>query len=697
MFLSTELSAWLIIPSLLVAITGAWILYRNHKFEFTDRFSRWLDKLLLFIRFAGLFILCLLILGPLFKWISSKTEKPYIILALDNSQSVLAVKDSAKVRQAIVKWRDELTEELESDFEVRTFLFGKKMSAGIQPDFNDKQTDIANVFKEINQTFDWRNTGAVVLATDGIYNEGSNPLYAAADLRSPVYAVALGDTVQQRDIIIQQVRHNQLVYAGNIFPLSIDLRAFGYQGAAATLNVKHNEQVIHSKVINIDRRQFFNTIQLDVEAGKEGTQHYIITVTPLRGEASIANNRYDVFVQVINGKQKIKIVALASHPDIAALRNSITDNENYEVSVQFVNQNEAINLTKDISLMVLHQLPGPRGEGAMLMRQINDQKIPVWYILGSQTNLSIWNQIENGLVIESGRMGSNDAQPIVQNTFASFILSTEDAERISKFPPLLTPFGNYIIRSEADVLLKQQIGYVKTDYPLWFFTRSEGVRKGFVCGEGIWKWRLWDYQQSKQQTFNALIGKTVQYLAVKDDKGRFRVNHHKRFSEAESVIFDAEVYNESFELINTSDVQMVITDSRDKQFQYTFSKNGKGYQLNAGLMPPGSYSFIAKTLAGNKNETVKGQFVVAPLQVEFLQTTADHQLLRELSSQSGAALFYLTEPKQLAKAIRDNENIKPVVYKQEEIKSWINLNWIFFLIIALFGVEWFIRKWNGAI
>jgi len=697
MFLSTELSAWLIIPSILVAIAGAWILYRNHKLEFTGRFSRWMDWLMLFIRFAGIFILCLLILGPLFKWISSKTEKPYIIIALDNSQSVKAVKDSAVIKQAVANWLDELTNELGDNFELRTYVFGKKMNAGSVPDFNDKQTDIANVFKEVNQTFDWKNTGAVVIATDGIYNEGSNPLYAAAEMRSPVYTVALGDTVQQKDVIIQQVRHNQLVYEGNTFPLSIDIRAFGYQGEAATLSVTNNEQLIHSKAITIDRIQFFNTIQVDIEAGKEGTQHFVIKVAPLRGEASVANNRFDVFVQVINGKQKIKIVALAPHPDIAALRNSMAENENYEVSVQFINGNESVNLTKDISLMVLHQLPGPRGEGAMLIRQINDQKIPVLHILGSQTNLSAWNQTENDLLVQSSRMASNDAQPVAQNTFASFILTNEDADRISKFPPLIAPYGNYIIRSEADILLKQKIGYVKTDYPLWFFTRSEGVRKGFVCGEGLWKWRLWDFQQNRQLTFNTLIGKTVQYLASKEDKGRFKINHLKRFSEAEPVIFDAEVYNESYELINTADVQMIITDSRNKQFQYTFSKSGKGYQLNAGLMTPGNYSFTAKTIAGNKFEILKGQFIVAPLQAEFLQTTADHQLLRELSSQSGASLFYLNEPKQLAKAIRDNENIKPVVYKQEEIISWINLKWIFYLIIALFSLEWFIRKWNGAV
>lgn len=34
-----------------------------------------------------------------------------------------------------------------------------------------------------------RNLGAVILATDGLYNEGSNPLYAYPELKVPVFTV----------------------------------------------------------------------------------------------------------------------------------------------------------------------------------------------------------------------------------------------------------------------------------------------------------------------------------------------------------------------------------------------------------------------------------------------------------------------------------------------------------------------------
>ena len=65
--------------------------------------------------------------------------------------------------------------------------------------------------------------------------------------------------------------------------------------------------------------------------------------------------------------------------------------------------------------------------------------------------------------------------------------------------------------------------------------------------------------------------------------------------------------------------------------------------------------------------------------------------------QSGGQLFYKNQLDALEKAIDQNENIKPVIYKQNEVKELLNLKWIFFVILGLLSLEWFIRKWNGFI
>jgi hypothetical protein len=252
---------------------------------------------------------------------------------------------------------------------------------------------------------------------------------------------------------------------------------------------------------------------------------------------------------------------------------------------------------------------------------------------------------------------------------------------------------------DAQVLFYQQIGYVKTQVPLVFFVKSNRQQTGYFCGEGFWKWRLQNYLlKQNHDVTNDLMSKIVQLLASKNDNSLFRVNSvKKKFFENEKIELDAELYNESYELINQPDVSLEVKDSKGKLFQYTFSKTEKNYHANLGTMPVGTYTYIAKVTSGNNTYNKTGQFIVAALQAELIETKANHQLLNNIALQSGGQLFYKNQLAELEKAIEQNENIKPVIYKQNEVKELLNLKWIFFVILGLLSLEWFIRKWNGFI
>ena len=189
----------------------------------------------------------------------------------------------------------------------------------------------------------------------------------------------------------------------------------------------------------------------------------------------------------------------------------------------------------------------------------------------------------------------------------------------------------------------------------------------------------------------------IQYLAAKEDKRNFRVHHSKKyFDENEHVTFEAELYNKSYELINEADVILELKNREGKTYSFTFSKTGKSYFLDAGLLPAGLYSYQATVLANGKNERTSGTFLVKPLVAELLNTRADHQLLANLADETKGKLFYPNQLDQLAEFIKSNETIKPVVYHQEEIMDLVNLKSVFTLILTLLSVEWFIRKRNGA-
>lgn len=679
----------------LLAASSAWFLYRKNPLDISNKYILWLIHVL---RFASIFILCFLLLGPLLNLVNRKVEKPIIMLAVDNSQSIVSNKDSAFYRNDFAKQILEFKDKLSNKYEVKFYTLGKEVSENSKIDFSQKQSDLSKVFSEAENKFSNLNLGAIILASDGIYNEGENPIYSSKNTKAPVFTIALGDTNQQKDALISNVRHNQLVFAGNNFEMQIECKTFNCLNQNSKLKINHNGKTIFEQNLQINSQSYFNNIPVKLEANEEGTQHYSIQISPLSNEISYANNVYDVFINVIKSKQKVLILAQAPHPDVSAMKQSIESNLNYEVSYSLL-ENFNYDEKSRYDLVILHQLPGARNEGLRLIKSLREKQIPLLFVLGNATGV---NQISNEsgeLIITGNRTNSNDVSAIFNKQFALFGLDESNANIIQKFPPLSAPYGNYKVPLDAQVLFYQQIGYVKTQVPLVFFVKSNRQQTGYFCGEGFWKWRLQNYLlQQNHDITNELMSKIVQLLASKNDNSLFRVSTiKKKFFENEKIELDAELYNESYELINQPDVSLEVKDSRGKLFQYTFSKTEKSYHANLGTMPVGTYTYIAKVTSGNKTYNKTGQFIVAALQAELIETKAKHQLLNNIALQSGGQLFYKNQLDALEKAIEQNENIKPVIYKQNEVKELLNLKWIFFVILGLLSLEWFIRKWNGFI
>ncbi len=101
-------------------------------------------------------------------------------------------------------------------------------------------------------------------------------------------------------------------------------------------------------------------------------------------------------------------------------------------------------------------------------------------------------------------------------------------------------------------------------------------------------------------------------------------------------------------------------------------------------------------MLGGKNESVSGQFTVRPLQAEFTETVADHQLLATLASLHQGKMFYPADMNALADEILKNERIKPVSYEHQQLQDLINMKWIFVLLLLLLSAEWFLRKREGG-
>jgi hypothetical protein len=114
------------------------------------------------------------------------------------------------------------------------------------------------------------------------------------------------------------------------------------------------------------------------------------------------------------------------------------------------------------------------------------------------------------------------------------------------------------------------------------------------------------------------------------------------------------------------------------------------------MLPVGEYRYDAKTKVGDKIYEQHGEFSVSALQVEFTNTTADHQMLYSLAHKHDGEMIYPDEMDKLSEKLNAREDIKSVSYSEKKLRDIINLKWIFFVILALISAEWFMRKRNGA-
>lgn len=681
---------WFVLLCIVIAGLGAFFLYRKDR-SLTELSTLW-KRILTSLRFVSIFFLAFLLLEPLIEYSNTKVEKPIVVLAYDNSESMVFSKDSVQVKMELKEKLETLKNQLSSDFEIALYGFGNEVSETPSFNFADKQTNISKFLIDIENRYYNRNLGGIILASDGIYNSGANPLSTAKRFTNiPIYSVAIGDTIPRRDVFIDQVSHNQLAYRGNKFPVVVSIKSEQISSKKTSVQLLKAGKVLAEKSIQIDEKKSINQIRFDVEAKGSGLQKYEVRVGVIEGEFTKENNNRSFYVDVLESKQKILILYHSPHPDVNAIKSGLESNENYQVEVSL--STKFSGEMDEFSLVVGVNLPSSNS----VFLESKKAGIPTLYLLGNQTDYSRFTSQKNGMEIKSVN-GYTEAQAYLNSTFSQFTISEELSSFISTFPPLQVPFTQkYKVSNSTEIAFFQQIGPAKTEYPLLAFNKREGAKRGFLIGEGIWRWKLQDFSlNASNELFNELITQIAQYMVSKEDKSLFKVFGETVYNESQRVKFEAEVYNESYELVNSSEVKIKLTNQEKEEFSYSFSTSGDRYVLNAGILNPGSYSYVASTVVGGKQLTRTGEFSITELQLEQSNPVANHQLLFNISDVTGGQLLNLSTLLSVKELLRKDDKLVDVIYQEKEIDDLINLRVIFFLILLLLGIEWFVRKRNGG-
>ena len=229
-----------------------------------------------------------MIFEPVVSFKDVENIEPATLLFIDNSNSI-AAKDSVKRLNESQKLITDLSG---SNLNLKTFLFGKDVKE-IEKNriptvnFSESATDFSKILSEIQKSN--LNIGSAVILSDGIINEGIDPVFDAEKLTFPIFTIGIGDSTKYRDIQIRDVYFNQFIYANKKTEIELSLSQFGFDGKLTRINLYDSNKLISSKEIQLNAAGA-NRIKFDYTPEKPGEIKLTAVVNSLPGESNRFNN-----------------------------------------------------------------------------------------------------------------------------------------------------------------------------------------------------------------------------------------------------------------------------------------------------------------------------------------------------------------------------------------------------------------------
>ena len=682
----------MIIISVLIGLCFATLLYISNK---KQHYSKLLNTILFIIRSLSISLIVLLFFNPYIKVNNKVTEPSTIIIAQDNSNSLILNKDSVFYKKEYPLVLDTLVNNLNKKHSIDNYLFGNEVKDFDTIDYQDYYTDIHEVLKNIKKDYYKKNVGAVILLSDGINNKSYSPEQDIESFPFPIYTVTLGDTTNYPDLYIKDVFYNKSVPTETTIPIRLIANANNCRNKTMNVKLLVDNEIIEEVEIPVNTNRFSNTIDFNIDSGEEGAKQIDIHIEEIEDELTTKNNSKRLFINVVDKQYKVLFYAKSPHPDLGSIKNILADN--FDIEIIF--SNEQLPDLKEYDIIFLHQIPYL---GMSNFEELNhalkeNKDLPTFYIVGENTDIESFNKIQNLIEINRGAVNSNlDIKPYLNNTFGLFNIDSEIVNEINKFPPLSLPHLEFSYKNNHDILLQANINDISTSNPVLSFSSDER-KNAFLFGTNIWKWKLYDYYNNNSyDNFEEIFTKSVKYLLTEKDK-ELIINHKENYLNNEPIIFTADLRNPSQELTNESDLRINISNKNTKKvYEYYFSKKDKSYYLNISTLPKGIYNFTAEAQYGNIIYSEKGSFTVDDVGAEAQDLVANSQRMQLLSSLTGGKNFYVNELDKLTKAIDNDERITSIMREETDYKDLINMKSLFFVILSLISIEWILRKIFGT-
>ncbi|UKM63985.2 VWA domain-containing protein [Flavobacteriaceae bacterium GSB9] len=643
------------------------------------------SMLFAFLRFLTVFSVLLLLINPMFDKVSSFVEKPNLVVAIDNSKSIKHLKQNRQAEDFIAGLEQDKA--LNEKFNLELYTFGETLKKVDSVTFSESQTNINQVFTQLNQIYKQTNS-PTVLVTDGNQTFGADYTFANRQYKQPIFPIILGDTVSYTDLKIQQLNVNKYAYHKNKFPVEAILVYNGNAPVKTNFVITRGNTTVYSEEIDFSKSKNSKVLNLTLPANITGTGSYRAVLRPLDEEKNKVNNTKNFIVEVINQKTKIAIVSDIWHPDLGALKKSVESNE--QRSVIIVNSKNILSEIEDYELFILYQ---PNNKFNDLWKRLDVLKKNRFTIVAPKTDLDFLNRIQSNYTIEISNQPENYQAELNRN-YTPFLVQDINFE---SFPPLLSNYGSTKFSVPIETILNKSLNGVSVQEPLLATFELNNTRHAVLFGEGIWQWRASSFLNSKSfAEFDTFLGKLIQYLASNKSKSRLNVDYESIYNGSNNVIVKAEFFDKNYVFDAREKLNITVTDkASDASKTYPMVLKNNNYQVDLSSLPASSYKFTVR--ATKENLAKSGSFQILEYNVEQQFLNANVNKLNQLAKNSSGRVYFIANTKNLVTDLINDNRFVPVQKSVKKSISLIDWKYLLAIITISLGLEWFLRKYNGLI
>jgi len=640
---------------------------------------------LLALRTLSIFGILLLLINPKFESKSYYDEKPSLVIAVDNSESVSYLEQDANANAIYSGLKG--NEALNQRFNIETFSLGKNVSEVDTFSYNEPQSNISQALKQFGEVYA-NQVAPIILVSDGNQTYGSDYSFISNSINQPIYPVILGDSTVYSDLNIKQLNVNRYVYLKNRFPVEIIANYKGEIEVTTELKIWSGNSVVFRKTLYFNPDKTSEIISTTLLANRVGAKTYRVELSPHDHEKNTVNNVKSFGVEVIDQKTNIAIVTERLHPDIGALKKAIESNEQRSVSI--LEPIEYINNVNDFQLVVVYQ---PTNTFINVLEEIFSERRNTMIITGNTTN---WNLLNNAQSYfkQTITNQSEDFQPTLNRNYSTFII---DKLNFEDYPPLQSEFGNISFSIPNDIVLTKTVNRVDTGQSMFSTFEADGCKFALLNGEGLWRWRAQSYLDTESfNDFDNFIGKIVQYLSSNKQRNRINIDYKSFYNGNDDIIISAQYFNKNFEFDNSAALTLVIRNEENntvREFPLLLSEGN--YRVDLSGVDSGIYKFTLKH--NTESVSTSGSFEVLEYNVEQQFLNADINKLMSLARSSEGNGYFSDQFDSLVNDLLNDSRYQIIQKSTKNIVPLIRWKYLLGIIALCLFSEWFIRKYNGLI